>query len=119
VLDANPLIVGTYRLRILVVLFGREQVLAYAHSAGGIGHVDRDARVVGAILTAVCTRDVVAPPISSGMEKPSRCISRATWAISSSDGVMRPERPITSAFSWRATSSIFCAGTMTPRLMTS
>ena len=30
---------------------------------------------------------------------PWRCISRATWLISSSDGVIRPDRPIRSAFS--------------------
>ena len=45
-------------------------------------------------MTAVCTRLVVAPPISSGMSKPCRSISAATWHISSSDGVMRPDRPM-------------------------
>ena len=44
-------------------------------------------------------REVVAPPISSGTVNPCRCISRATWLISSSDGVIRPDRPIRSAFS--------------------
>jgi hypothetical protein len=33
----------------------------------------------------VCAREVVAPPISSGTLKPSRSISRATCAISSSE----------------------------------
>ena len=44
----------------------------------------------GAIRTAVCCFDVVAPPISSGRSSPRRSISRATWTISSSDGVIRP-----------------------------
>jgi hypothetical protein len=35
----------------------------------------------------------------SGTLKPRRSISLATWAISSRDGVMRPESPIMSAFS--------------------
>jgi hypothetical protein len=70
-------------------------------------------------LTAVWVRDVVAPPIKSGTSNPSRSISRATCAISSSEGVMRPESPTMSHFSSRATLRIFCAGTMTPRLITS
>ena len=48
----------------------------------------------GAILTAVCCRLVVAPPMSSGSVILRRSISRATWTISSSDGVIRPLRPI-------------------------
>ena len=51
----------------------------------------------GAIFTDVCWRLVVAPPISSGIVKPRRSISRATNTISSSDGVIRPLRPIRSA----------------------
>jgi hypothetical protein len=50
----------------------------------------------GAIFTAVCAGLVVAPPMSSGTVKPARFISFATCTISSSDGVMRPERPMTS-----------------------
>ena len=50
----------------------------------------------GAISTAVCWRDVVAPPISSGRSSPRRSISLATLTISSSDGVIRPERPTAS-----------------------
>ena len=49
--------------------------------------------VAGAIRTAVCCRDVVAPPISSGRSSSRRCISFATWTISSSEGVMSPEQP--------------------------
>ena len=52
----------------------------------------------GAIFTAVCCRLVVAPPISSGSVKPRRSISCATNTISSSDGVIRPLRPMMSAF---------------------
>ncbi len=39
---------------------------------------------------------MVAPPIKSGILNPSRSIDLATWTISSSDGVIRPERPIMS-----------------------
>ena len=56
----------------------------------------------GAIFTAVCCLLVVAPPISSGIVKPRRSISRATNTISSSDGVMRPLRPIDVAPSARS-----------------
>ncbi|MET0333514.1 MAG: dihydropteroate synthase, partial [Rhizobacter sp.] len=57
--------------------------------------------IVGVVLQ--CNGfDVVAPPINSGSEKPSRSISAATCAISSSEGVMRPERPIASALCSRA-----------------
>jgi hypothetical protein len=42
---------------------------------------------------------VVAPPISSGSVEALRSISRATCTISSSDGVIRPDRPMMSAFS--------------------
>ena len=53
--------------------------------------------------SAVWTFDVVAPPISSGMVMPARFISSATVTISSSDGVIRPDRPIMSAsFSFAA-----------------
>ncbi len=53
------------------------------------------------------------------MWKSWRVISLATCAISSSDGVIRPDTPIMSAFSAMAASRIFCAGTITPRSMTS
>ena len=70
-------------------------------------------------LTAVCARDVVAPPSSSGISKPWRSISAATRTISSRLGVMRPDRPMMSAPTSLAVSRIFCVGTMTPRSMTS
>ena len=73
----------------------------------------------GAIFTAVCCALVVAPPMSSGISKPSRSISSATWTISSRLGVMRPERPIMSASTSRAFSRILLAGTMTPMSTTS
>ncbi len=73
----------------------------------------------GSILTAVWTRDVVAPPMSSGVSIPSRSMSDATWTISSSEGVMRPDRPIMSAPTSRAVSRMRAAGTMTPRSITS
>ena len=73
----------------------------------------------GAIRTAVCCFEVVAPPISSGRSRPRRSISSATWTISSSDGVISPDRPTTSAPSCAAASRIFSAGTITPRSTTS
>ena len=65
--------------------------------------------------SAVWTFEVVAPPISSGIVIPARCISSATVTISSSEGVMRPERPIMSASFSFAASRIFDQGTITPR----
>ena len=73
---------------------------------------------LGAILTAVCCFDVVAPPISRGISKPCqiwigtillliskqcfrvtcRSISLATCIISSKLGVIRPDRPKISAW---------------------
>ena len=50
---------------------------------------------------------------------PRRCISCATCAISSSDGVMSPDSPTMSALRSAAVSRIFCAGTITPRSITS
>jgi hypothetical protein len=73
----------------------------------------------GSTLTAVCAREVVAPPTSSGIVKPWRSISVAKCTISSSEGVISPDRPIRSASTSRAVSMIFCAGTITPRSMTS
>jgi hypothetical protein len=69
--------------------------------------------------SAVCARLVVAPPISSGKVIPARSISAATVTISSSDGVMRPDRPIIAASCSRAVSRILVQGTITPRSMTS
>ena len=69
--------------------------------------------------TEVCAGEVVAPPISSGIVNPWRCISCATCTISSSDGVIRPDSPIMSADSARAVSRIRSAGTITPRSTTS
>ena len=65
------------------------------------------------------TRDVVAPPISSGVVIPSRSIVAAMWTISSSDGVISPDSPMRSAPTSRAVSRIREAGTMTPRSITS
>ena len=56
--------------------------------------------------TAVWALDVVAPPISSGTFSPARVISSATVTISSSEGVIRPLRPMMSAFSRFAVSRI-------------
>jgi hypothetical protein len=68
----------------------------------------------GTILTAVCILLVVAPPIRSGTRRPRFSISCATVIISSSEGVMRPDSPMMSAFSATAASRIFSTGTMTP-----
>ena len=63
-------------------------------------------------------RDVVAPPISKGIFKPCLSISLATWIISSKDGVIRPDKPMMSAFSSIAVCKIFSHGVMTPRSIT-
>ena len=73
----------------------------------------------GATRTAVCWREVVAPPTSSGSSIPRRSISLATMTISSSDGVISPERPTTSQSCSSAASRIRSAETMTPRSITS
>ena len=73
----------------------------------------------GAILTAVWMRLVVAPPIRSGRSSFSRVISLATWHISSRLGVIRPDRPIMSAFSFFAAARMSFEGTITPRSTTS
>ena len=65
---------------------------------------------------------VVAPPRSSGMPRlanPRFSISRATWVISSRDGVINPLRPTTSAPISMALSRILSHETMTPRSVTS
>ncbi len=73
----------------------------------------------GAMRTAVCWRDVVAPPMSSGSDRPRRSISCATSTMWSSEGVMSPDRPTTSAPCSSAVSRIASPGTMTPRSITS
>ena len=66
--------------------------------ARGVEHVHDRLRVLRArSCTAVCWRDVVAPPISSGRSIPRRSISRATSTIWSSDGVISPDSPTMSA----------------------
>nr|CRL82881.1 hypothetical protein CPGR_06111 [Mycolicibacter nonchromogenicus] len=72
----------------------------------------------GEIFTAVWAREVVAPPINSGISRPSRSISTAKLTISSSDGVISPDRPMMSASCSLAAFRIFSAGTITPRSMT-
>ena len=68
----------------------------------------------GAIFTAVCILDVVAPPINKGCFIFLRFISRAICTISSKDGVINPLNPIISACSLSAASKILSAGTITP-----
>ena len=69
--------------------------------------------------TAVCWREVVAPPISSGSSSSRRCISVATDTISSSEGVISPESPTASHPSSTAVLRIVSACTITPRSITS
>ena len=73
----------------------------------------------GAIFTAVCSREVVAPPMMTGVRKPAFSISATTCPISSSEGVMSPLSPTKSAFSAMARSTMRSAGTITPRSITS
>ena len=75
------------------------KLLVTGTARAGVQHMNHRLAVMRAIFTAVCALLVVAPPISSGTLKPVRSISRATCAISSSEGVIRPERPMISAFS--------------------
>ncbi len=97
------------------------QRLANAHRARRILHVD-DRRTVlrRYFLTDVWAGEVVAPPMSNGTTKFCRCISFATFTISSSDGVMSPdktdENPRSRASPSRGSSR---TETMTPRSMTS
>ena len=49
----------------------------------------------------------------------SRCISLAICVISSNDGVIKPDKPIMSAFSALAMAKISATGTITPMLTTS
>jgi hypothetical protein len=53
----------------------------------------------------VCILEVVAPPINKGMLSPALVNSFALKTISSKEGVIKPERPTTSAF-YRLHSSI-------------
>lgn len=46
----------------------------------------------------------------------SRCISPATYIISSRDGVIRPDKPMASALTSLALARISSQGTMTPRI---
>ena len=72
----------------------------------------------GAIFSAVWSADVVAPPTMTGVAIPLRCSSSHTFIISSSDGVMSPDSPITSTLCLCAVSTIVCVSTITPRSST-
>jgi len=72
----------------------------------------------GASLTAVCRSEVVAPPIRIGMRSPICSTATITLAISSSDGVISPLSPITSACCRTAVSTIRSLSTITPRSST-
>ena len=60
-----------------------------------------------------------APPIITGICTPARSSSRTTCTISSNEGVINPLNPTMSTFSRIAVSTIFSAGTITPRSMIS
>jgi hypothetical protein len=62
--------------------------------------------------------DVVAPPINKGIVKFNLCISFATAIISSNDGVIKPDKPIKSAFSSLAILRILSHGVITPKSIT-
>ena len=55
----------------------------------------------------------------AGNFNPARCISLATFTISSSDGMISPDKLMATAFSSKAVCKIFPAGTITPRSMIS
>ncbi len=116
---AEPLLVGAVLLVEAHAPVAVEQVADHPDDPRRVEHVQRRRLYSGAIRTAVCCFDVVAPPIRSGSSIPRRSISFATWTISSREGVIRPERPTMSQSSSSAVSRIRSAGTMTPRSMTS
>ena len=74
---------------------------------------------LGAIFTAVCRAEVVAPPIRRGSFSPSCSNSWATCTISSRLGVIRPLSPTMSTCWALASSMIFVQGTITPKSITS
>jgi hypothetical protein len=80
------------------------------HHALGVG---------GAIRSAVCFFEVVAPPISSGTVSPCRVISVATSTIRSSEGVIRPDSPIDVDLLGASPVEMSSVGTITPRSTTS
>ena len=91
---AEPLLVGAVLLVEAHAPVAVEQGADHPDDPRRVEHVQRSGWLYsGAIRTAVCCFDVVAPPIRSGSSIPRRSISFATWTISSSDGVIRPERP--------------------------
>ncbi len=98
----------------------RQQRRHNADGAAGIRHVDRLALVV-ARMDLDGRMDAAGRRAADQQRQiePCRSISAATCTISSSDGVIRPERPMISTFSATAVSRIFVAGTMTPRSMIS
>lgn len=63
----------------------------------------------------MCRRQVVAPPIITGMVSPACLSCDTTLTISSRLGVMSPLSPIISGCSCFAFSTISSAGVMTPR----
>ena len=56
--------------------------------------------------------------MSSGVLTPARFSSLATLTISSSEGVIRPDRPMKSGFRRRASDTILSVGVITPRSVT-
>ena len=54
------------------------QVTGNSHASGCIQYMDHAIIILGAIFTAVCVLDVVAPPMSSGCFMPLLFISCAT-----------------------------------------
>ena len=77
-----------------------------------------EASIINLYKKAEVYFEVVAPPISSGILKPCLSISLATWIISSSDGVISPDKPMMFAFSAMAVCRIFSHGVITPRSIT-
>ena len=73
----------------------------------------------GAIFTAVCSVDVVAPPTITGVVMPRWRSSFNTRIISSSEGVISPDKPIATAFSFCAALTMVSQSTITPRSFTS
>jgi len=76
------------------------------------------ARRLGTSLVGFGRSDSAVGSHEMSRGKPSRCISEATWVISSSDGVMSPLNPMISASTSRAFSRMSSQAVMTPMSMT-
>merc|ERR1719235_602247 len=91
-----------------------DQLLHHGHRTGCVQNMDRFLALRCELHRSVWRFEVVAPPTRSGCLKPWASISFAMWTISSRDGVINPETPMTSTLCSVAASRIVWQGTITP-----